>query len=652
MRKKIFSKLMCGFLTCALLFGQVGDLDVQAYTLATSNEEVTYTFVESTNIVEGSDGSEYYIGSSTDGESYPVEINKLPTTQRALIIPASLENVYYESGLKWDAEFNITSIASDAFSGCDDLKYVKLEMAVSDFNRIASGALDFSSAENLETVYLNCDPTYTYKGTTIKERFKFGNNSSVEILQYISLSEKILNVTESKYEDGKVEISFYDIIGRNGGAYGYKIIRSLGENEETVIFDSNDKASKNKFTIANGEVTFTDASVEAGNTYEYSITAYELFGSSTSSSTEVVIPLPDISSRVVELKQDVYTYTGMAIEPEVIIEGVDESYYKVEYSDNVNVGTAKVKITGQVKYTGSVEKTFTIEPANINDKTVVLESDSYEYDGKAKEPIVTIEGLAADVDYTLEYGNNVNLGTATVTITGKGNYQGTITKTFVIKPAKQEDDNKDNPVTEPIVPSVVKPEVKPQKTVNVRLATGQGAYDDIYVKWSSQSVKGATVKYKVEYKVAGGKWKNALKSIYTTKTSLTKKNLAAGKKYCFRVTPCVEVKGVLYSGNAKTSGYVYTLKKLNKPDAKKLSASKIKLTWKNINGETGYQIAKSSYKNKKFKVIKTIKNSKAKAVTLRVNKNKKYYYKVRAYKIVNKKKVYGPWSEAKAFTLK
>ncbi|MBQ8043428.1 MAG: fibronectin type III domain-containing protein, partial [Clostridia bacterium] len=491
---------------------------------------------------------------------------------------------------------------------------------------------------------------YTYKGTTIKEKFKFGNNSSVEILQYISLSSKSLYISESKYENEIVKISYNDIIPENYAGYGYKVERSLGENEETVIFDSNDEASQDKFSIENGVVTFTDASVEAGNTYEYLITAYELFGSSTSNSTEVVIPMPDISSEVIELKQDVYTYTGVAIEPEVLIEGVDESYYKIEYSDNVNVGMAKVKITGQVKYKGSVEKTFTIEPANINDKTVVLESDSFEYDGKAKEPIVTIEGLAADVDYTVEYGNNVNLGTATVTITGKGNYKGTITKTFVIKPVKKEEDDK--PVTEPIVPSVVKPEIKPQKTVNVRLATGQGAYDDIYVKWSSQSVKGATVKYKVEYKVAGGKWKSALKSVYTTKTSLTMKNLAAGKKYCFRVTPCAFVEGVLYGGNAKTSGYVYTLKKLNRPGAKKLAGGKIKLTWKNIDGETGYQIAKSSYKNKKFKVIKTIKNAKAKAVNLKANKNKKYYYKVRAYKIVNEKMVYGPWSEAKVFTLK
>ncbi|MBQ4068370.1 MAG: fibronectin type III domain-containing protein [Lachnospiraceae bacterium] len=647
MRRNIFSKLMCVFLLCTLFIGQVGDLGARAY----ANEDVTYIYVQSTGIAEGSDGSQYYVGSSTDGYSCPVKIIKLPTTQRTLAIPVGLENVYYESGSKWNAVLNITSIASDAFSDCNNLKYVKLEMAASDFNKIASGALDFSSAENLETVYVNCDANYTYNGTTIKEKFKLGNNSSVEILQYMDLSSKSLYISESKYEGGKVEISFDDIIGRNGGAYGYKVIRSLGENEEPVIFDSNDEALQVKFSIENGEVTFTDDSVEVGNTYNYVITAYNLFGSSTSNNTEVVVPLPDISTRVVELEQDVYTYTGKAIEPEVIIEGVDESYYSVEYSDNVNVGTATVTITGQVKYTGIIEKTFKIERANINNKTVVLENDSYEYDGNAKTPSVKIEGLKAD-DYTVEYSNNVNPGTATVTITGKGNCQGTITKTFVIKSVKQEEDDKGKPVTDPIVPSVVKPEVKPQKTVMARLATGKGAYDDIYVKWSSQSVKGATVKYKVEYRVTGGKWKNALKSAYTTKTSLKKKNLVEGKKYCFRVTPCVEIKGILYKGKAKTSGYVYTLKKLKKPGIKKISGNKIKLTWKDINGETGYQIAKSSYKNKKFKVIKNIKNAKAKSVTLKVNKNKKYYYKVRAYKIVNKKKVYGPWSEVKAFKLK
>lgn len=58
------------------------------------------------------------------------------------------------------------------------------------------------------------------------------------------------------------------------------------------------------------------------------------------------------------------------------------------------------------------------------------------YSGKAKTPAVTVKingkTLKNKTDYTVSYKNNVKVGTATVTITGKGNYVGTVTKTFKI----------------------------------------------------------------------------------------------------------------------------------------------------------------------------------------------------------------------------
>lgn len=70
-----------------------------------------------------------------------------------------------------------------------------------------------------------------------------------------------------------------------------------------------------------------------------------------------------------------------------------------------------------------------------------LSSNSYTYDGKAKTPTVTIKNdtatLIKDTDYTVEYSNNINAGTATVTVTGIGNYTGILTKTFIINKAQQ-----------------------------------------------------------------------------------------------------------------------------------------------------------------------------------------------------------------------
>lgn len=101
-----------------------------------------------------------------------------------------------------------------------------------------------------------------------------------------------------------------------------------------------------------------------------------------------------------------------------------------------------------------------------------------------------------------------------------------------------------------------------------------------------------------------------------------------------------------------TSSYVYTLKKTSKPEVVKKAAGKIKISWDNIKGETGYQISRSSKKTSGYTVIKTVKNADAKSITLEAKQNKVYYYRVRSYKTVDGKKVYGPWSEPVKYALK
>ena len=79
---------------------------------------------------------------------------------------------------------------------------------------------------------------------------------------------------------------------------------------------------------------------------------------------------------------------------------------------------------------------FRINQKNVSGLVVTLQTTSYTYDGTAKTPSVTVKDgtktLTNGTDYTVSYTNNINAGTATVTITGKGNYLGTTTKTFTI----------------------------------------------------------------------------------------------------------------------------------------------------------------------------------------------------------------------------
>ncbi len=154
----------------------------------------------------------------------------------------------------------------------------------------------------------------------------------------------------------------------------------------------------------------------------------------------------DIAGAVVTLTPDTYDYTGSAITPApvltysngadtvTLIEGTD---YTPSYSDNVNMGTATITIAGMGNCTGSTSATFDIVARNIADASVAPISD-VTYTGSAitPEPTVTYSGtpLVKDADYTLGYADNVNLGTATVTVTGIGSFSGTLDATFNIIP--------------------------------------------------------------------------------------------------------------------------------------------------------------------------------------------------------------------------
>lgn len=112
--------------------------------------------------------------------------------------------------------------------------------------------------------------------------------------------------------------------------------------------------------------------------------------------------------------------------------------YKITYKNNVNVGTATMTITGIGNYKGTLKKNFTITPASITSATIKYAS--LVYTGKARTQSGTSVCMAKDkkltrgTDYLITYKNNVNVGTATMTFKGIGNYKGTIKKTFKITP--------------------------------------------------------------------------------------------------------------------------------------------------------------------------------------------------------------------------
>ncbi len=333
----------------------------------------------------------------------------------------------------------------------------------------------------------------------------------------------------------------------------------------------------------------------------------------------------DISNTafIVTLEPAVYDYDGKEKSPLVTVKKGEEKLrlgtdFTVDYENNINPGTAKAIVAGRGEYTGTVEKTFTIKGIDISGQgfAVTLSESEYTYDGKAKEPAVTVtkgtEKLTG-ADFTVKYENNIKPGTAKAIVTGAGGYTGTVTKEFTIKEAKKK---------------------------NIGLTCKKvftKKYGDKAFSLQAKAVKGAKITYKTSDKkvaVADKKGKVTIKG--TGIATITIKATASGY-------------------NAKTLKVTVKVSpsKASALSLKTLRGRKLKVSWKKDGRATGYQVQYCTSKAFK-KGVKTITISKNKTVTKTISKltkGKRYYVRVRAYKSVkvNKKtqKLYGAWSSVK-----
>ncbi|MDD6070351.1 MAG: leucine-rich repeat domain-containing protein [Clostridiales bacterium] len=150
----------------------------------------------------------------------------------------------------------------------------------------------------------------------------------------------------------------------------------------------------------------------------------------------------DLNKTNASLEYDKVLYDGSSKTPDIAIKMdnvtlVKDTDYTVSYENNKEEGTATVTVTGIGNYKGSIQKIFNIYKNDISKANVTLSYEKTGYDGATKEPAVTVvfggTTLKKDVDYTVEYVNNVSPGTATVRVVGKGQYSGNIEKQFLIE---------------------------------------------------------------------------------------------------------------------------------------------------------------------------------------------------------------------------
>ncbi len=168
------------------------------------------------------------------------------------------------------------------------------------------------------------------------------------------------------------------------------------------------------------------------------------------------------------------------------------------------------------------------------------------------------------------------------------------------------------------------------------------------ITWNNAGVTG--------YKIVGGyenrKWGDCF---YTTGTEFTITNIDEYCNYQFKIYPYYELDANTTYYFKPTNITTSRATKVKPPKAtsiKSLKAGKksFKLTVKTIQNVAGYQIQYGTKKN--FKGAKSVNIKATKKTIKKLKKNKKYYVRVRTFKVVNGKKVYSKWSAKKVVKTK
>ena len=318
-------------------------------------------------------------------------------------------------------------------------------------------------------------------------------------------------------------------------------------------------------------------------------------------------------------------------EKTTLVEGKD---YRLEYSDNTKIGTAKVKVIGLGDYEG-YEKILSFEikaPHGWNGFYSKGYKDgeslgTFKWTGNTVliDPDMRCshcdKELQENVDYKVEYSNNIDPGVASMKIIGMGDYKGyELNFTFVIekKAPTTTEDQKPTTTTE----SKPTTEDKTTATTESKPTTSS----------TTTETKPATTETRP-----------------STEDSSTAGTTAAKKETATTAAPVIRIS-------------------VKKAAIQKIKALKKAFTiniLKNKDQITGYQISYSYKKNFKGQKVKTLKKFKYKKIKVKrkkytitsykvkgLKRKKTIYVRVRAYKQVGKTKVYGKWSSVKKVKIK
>lgn len=411
------------------------------------------------------------------GDLAPTDAEKsvLFGTKEVTVTPADF-------GLTQDGiKIEVTHAGNSLITGylpSDDMRSVTFMLRDTDKTDAANNASDTATLKFSSANYNEASGTLTIK---IIDKNTDADTLKIDVPATVTYGDTVTpSVGESKPAGaGDVTFKFFDednhevlTTAQPFDAGTYKVTASC-ESESTIYtaeatftvepreIEAKDVAFDKELTYTGNELTQTVTVTVNGKTLtvgtDYTVSdltgtepgSYPVTVAGTGNYTGEVtksftISKAQISSAAITYDAGPYGYTGKEWKPEVTVSFNSATLtagndYTVSYENNINAGTAKIIITGiGDHFTGLTEKTFTINSAEISGCTFAPIAD-VTYNTKAHTPEVTVaisgRTLEADKDYTVSYAPNVNAGTATVTVTGKGNFTGSANTTFTIAKA-------------------------------------------------------------------------------------------------------------------------------------------------------------------------------------------------------------------------
>lgn len=311
---------------------------------------------------------------------------------------------------------------SSMFNGREAL--TSLDLSGFDTTEVSSMDRMFYYCESLESLDLSGFKT----GLVETMNGMFGHCKSLSSLDIAGLDLRGATDLEFMFI-GCTSLKSIDLSGvRGSGATNYKNM-FFGSSVEQVTADA-ETSGPDFPQLAYDTVGWIDTE---GNTYDAGA-----YIPSRTATYRLMLNLSNDMFESIDLSST--DYTGQPITKKVKARpSIDADEYEVSYENNLNAGTATILITGKGRLVGTLTYQFKINKVSIDDAKAWLGFSHVQYDGTSHDviPTVTVSGRELDygADFTTGYWNTTDAGTATVVITGTGNYYGTTRVTFQIDPA-------------------------------------------------------------------------------------------------------------------------------------------------------------------------------------------------------------------------